>query len=447
MAPNGLAGSWDELWNEFRWELPTQYNIARECCGRWAEDRARFALFFEDADGATSAWTFWDIQRDANRLSNVLAAMGVMRGDRVAILLPQCPEAAISHIACYQMGAVVLPLARNLDAEALAYRLAHAEARVAIVDAVALEGLAPVRDSLPGLKHVIGVGGARESWVREWSRLAPLASTRYTPVATAAADPALLVYTAGAGDHVLGVPLAQRALAGNLPAFACAHGFYPKPGDMLWSPVDWADVRGLFGALLPAWSFGQPVLAYNGGFDAGKACWLARKYEVKNMFLTAPQLAAMTTAQADLAEMRDLGLRSIVCAGRLADAGFGERARATLGVAINEVYGQVETGFVVGDCAAVYARRPGALGRAYPGHRVAILNGAGRVVLPGVTGELCVRRYCHGEPDPALCGEYWRNPQAIRGRQWGDGADAWLRTGDLALQDDDGYFWFQGRIE
>ncbi len=87
-----------------RWEVPAQFNIATACCGRWAADRTRFALYWEDESGATSAHPFWDLQREANRLCNVLAALGVARGDKVALILPQRRETAVAHIAVYQMA-------------------------------------------------------------------------------------------------------------------------------------------------------------------------------------------------------------------------------------------------------------------------------------------------------------------------------------------------------
>jgi acetyl-CoA synthetase len=93
-------------------------------------------------------------------------------------------------MACYQMGAIALPISHLFGADALEYRLAHAEVRVAIIDEGGLEKLGAVRDKLPDLKHVIGVDGARESWVREWDRLLPLASSRYVARDTAADDPA-----------------------------------------------------------------------------------------------------------------------------------------------------------------------------------------------------------------------------------------------------------------
>ena len=152
------AKDYNALHDSFRWETPARYNMARECCGRWAEDRSRFALYYEDEAGATSAWTFRDIQMAANRLSNVLHALGVMRCDRVAILLPQRPETGIAHVACYQMDAIALPLSHLFGPDALEYRLADSAASVAIVDEATLPKLWAVRDRLPHLRHIIGVG-------------------------------------------------------------------------------------------------------------------------------------------------------------------------------------------------------------------------------------------------------------------------------------------------
>ena len=92
-----MTDRYDELYRGFRWQVPARFNIAHACCGRWAGDRSRFALYWEDEDGRREAWTFWDVQQQANRLSNALAALGVKRGDRVALVLPQRPESAIDR--------------------------------------------------------------------------------------------------------------------------------------------------------------------------------------------------------------------------------------------------------------------------------------------------------------------------------------------------------------
>ena len=118
-----MLDRYDELYRSFRWNVPPRYNIARACCGQWAVDRSRFALYWEDESGATAAYSFWDIQVAANRLSNALAGLGVQRGDRVAIILPQRPETAIAYMAIFQMGAIALPLSHLFGPEALEYRI------------------------------------------------------------------------------------------------------------------------------------------------------------------------------------------------------------------------------------------------------------------------------------------------------------------------------------
>ena len=450
IALDAEAPDWRTLRASFRWQVPARYNIAQACCGRWASDRSRFALYYEDEAGHTEAWTFWDVQQAANRLSNVLGAMGVMAGDRIAIILPQRPETCIAHMACYQMGAIAVPVSHRVDADALEFRLSHAEARVAIVDEGGLENLATIRQSLPQLKHVIGVGGARESWVREWATLLPLASSRYTPTDTAADDAAAIIYTSDETGDPKGALLAQRTLLGNLPGFVCSHDFYPRRGDLFWSPADWAGTGGLFDALLPCWNFGQPLLGYRGRFDPEKAFWLMEKYGVKNSFLSPAELKTMMKAVPQPKEKYDLVLRSLASAGETVGEAVCHWAREALGVTVNEMYGQTEFNCVVGNCATVTSPRPGAMGRGYPGHRVAVLDAAGQPVPPGEPGEICVQRSCDGVMDPVFMLGYWKNPEATAEKFFGGGIDdpqAWGRTGDLAKMDEDGVLWYQGRVD
>ncbi|MBK7016301.1 MAG: AMP-binding protein [Sulfuritalea sp.] len=450
MHLDATARDWNTLHSTFRWNVPERYNIARACCGRWAEDRSRFALYYEDEAGHTEAWSFWDVQQAANRLSNVLGAMGVLAGDRVAIILPQRPETGIAHMACYQMGAIALPISHLFGADALEYRLSHAEVRVAIIDENGLEKLGAVRDKLPDLKHVIGVDGARESWLREWNTLLPLASSRYTARDTSADDPALIIYTSGTTGNPKGALIAQRSLIGNLSGFVCSHDFYPQRGDMFWSPADWAWTGGLFDALLPSWAFGQPILGYRGRFDPEKAFWLMEKYGVRNSFLFPTALKMMMKAVPKPAEKYDLALRSIMSAGETVGEAVCGWAREALGVTVNEMYGQTEINYIVGNCAAVTPPKFGAMGRGYPGHRLGVLDDEGNPVAPGEMGEVCVQRSCNGELDPVFMLGYWKNPEATGEKFFGGGIhdpQAWGRTGDLAKVDEDGVLWYQGRSD
>ena len=310
-----MVNRYEELYRSFRWDVPARYNIAHACCGQWAGDRTRFALYWEDESGATAAYSFWDIQVAANRLSNALAALGVKRGDRVAILLPQRPETAIAYMAIFQMGAIALPLSHLFGPDALEYRMEHAEASVAIVEPTTIANLWAVKNKLTHLRHVIGVGGARETGVHDWDSLLQKGSTTFEKADTAADDPALIIYTSGTTGAPKGAYEAHRLLIGNLSGFVHSHDFFPQPGDMFWSPADWAWAGGLIDALLPSWALGIPILGYRGHFDAEKAYYLLEKYGVRNSFLFPTALKLMMKAVPEPRKKFKLNLRSIMSAG------------------------------------------------------------------------------------------------------------------------------------
>ena len=438
-----MPDRYEDLYRSYRWEVPARYNIARACCGSWAGDRTRFALYWEDESGAMAAYSFWDIQQAANRLSNALAALGVNRGDRVAIILPQRPETAIAYMAVFQMGAVALPLSHLFGSEALEYRMEHAEASIAMVEPSTIANLWAIRDRLTHLRHVIGVGGARERNVQPWEDLVAKAASRFSPVDTAADDPALIIYTSGTTGPPKGALKAHRVLIGNVPGFVHSHDFFPKPGDMFWSPADWAWTGGLMDALLPAWMFGIPILGYRGRFDPEKAYYLLEKYGVRNSFLFPTALKLMMKAVPSPRAKFDLGLRSVMSAGESVGVTVFEWAREELGVTINEMFGQTEINYVVGNCQSAWPAKPGSIGRPYPGHRVAVIDEQGKELAPGELGEVAVNRFFNGQRDPVFFLEYWKNESATREKFIGD----WGCTGDQAKRDEDGYLWYQGRSD
>jgi acetyl-CoA synthetase len=438
-----MRDRYEELYKSFRWHVPEQYNIAHACCGQWAADRARFALYWEDESGAQAAYSFWDIQMAANRLSNALAALGVKRGDRVAIILPQRPETAIAYVAIFQMGAIALPLSHLFGPDALEYRMQHAEASVALVEPTTVEKLVSIRDRLPQLAHVIGVGGAREAGVHAWEALLQKAGSRFARVDTAAEDPALIIYTSGTTGPPKGALKAHRVMIGNVPGFVHSHDFLPQQGDMFWSPADWAWTGGLMDALLPAWLFGVPILGYRGRFDAERAYYLLEKYGIRNAFLFPTALKMMMKAVPHPKSRYALELRSVMSAGESVGATVIDWAREELGVTVNEMFGQTEINYVVGNCQAAWPVKPGSIGRPYPGHRVAVIDDQGNELKTGELGEVAVHRYFEGQRDPVFFLEYWKNPQATREKFVGD----WGCTGDQAKRDDDGYLWYQGRSD
>ena len=428
-----------EIYDGFRWQVPERFNISEACCRRHAQDSSRVALYWEDENGAASAHTFRDLQEQANRLSNALTGLGVGRGDRVGIILPQRPETAIAHMACYQIGAVAMPLSILFGPEALEYRLRDSAAAVALVDPASLPNLAPIRDRLPALEHVIGVAGARESRVASWEPLLEKASPSSGQADTAAGEPALLIYTSGTTGPPKGALMPQRVLLGNLPGFVHSHDLYPQPGDMFWSPADWAWTGGLMDALLPTLYYGCPLLGYRGRFEPEKAFWLMQKYGVRNAFLFPTALKMMMKAVPKPRERYRLSLRSIMSAGESVGDAVFSWGRDALGVTVNEMFGQTEINYIVGNSHTLWPAKPGSIGRPYPGHRVACIDESGNEVPTGEVGE--VAAWSVG--DPVFFLEYWNNPDATRRKYTG----SWCRTGDLAKRDEDGDFWYQGRTD
>jgi len=435
---------YDAIHAAYRWSVPSDFNLANACCTRWAGDRSRFALYWEDEDGARAAYTFWDLSQQANRLSNALAARGIGRGDKVALILPQRPETAIAHIAVYQLGAVAVPLSFLFGPEALEYRLLHSDAKAAFVDPQSLPNLLPVRERCAALAHVVGVAGASGAGIVAWETLLQDASRHFTAVETRADDPAILIYTSGTTGPPKGALMPHRCLIGNLPGFTHSHDGYPQPGDLFWSPADWAWTGGLMDALLPALYLGQPIVGYRGRFDPERAFRLIERYQIRNTFLFPTALKLMMKAYPRPRDVFDVNLRSIMSAGEAVGTTVFDWARDALGVTINEMFGQTEVNYIVGNSHTLWPAKPGSMGRPYPGHRIAVIDDEGNEVPRGEPGDVAIHRVApDGTPDPIFFIEYFGNPDATRNKYAGD----WCRTGDVAIVDDDGYLWYQGRAD
>ncbi len=417
--------SWEAVRAAFRWRLPARYNIAEHACERHVGSSRPALICPDPAGGPAREWSFRELSRLSNRLANALAAGGVGRGDRVAVLLGQQVETGLAHLAAAKLGAVALPLFTLFGEEALAWRLGHSGAKALITDAAGREKVAGL--DLPALSLVV----AEDFW-----QLLERASERFEPAVTGPDDPALLIYTSGTTGPPKGALHGHRVLPGHLPGVALPHEFFPQPGDLFWTPADWAWAGGLLDVLLPAWAAGAPVLAHRAGkFDPEEAFRLMARHGVRNAFLPPTALKMMRQA-APQVPPPGLAMRSIGSGGESLGEELLGWGRDVFALTINEFYGQTECNLVIGNCASLAPVRPGWLGRAIPGHEVAVLDGAGRKLPPGEAGEIAVRR-----PDPVMFLGYWRDPEATAAKFRGE----WLLTGDLGVADEDGVFRFVGR--
>jgi acetyl-CoA synthetase len=433
-----------EVYEGFRWNVPAQFNLAEACCRRWAAERHRLALYWEDEGGETRALAYWDLLQAANRLANALAALGVARGDRVALILPQRPETIIVYLAAWQMGAIAVPLSFLFGPDALEYRLADSGAKVAVVDAQTLPGLVAVRERLPALTHVIGVAGARGTGILDWEDTLARASPSYRQAATRATDPSTIIYTSGTTGPPKGALLAHAVLLGNLPGFEHSHDGFPQEGDLFWTPADWAWTGGLWDGLMPTLYHGRAIVGFRGRFEAQSAFRLLEKYQVRNSFLFPTALKMMMKAVPRPRSRYRLDLRSLMSGGEPVGPAVFHWCREELGVTVNEIFGQTEMNYIVGNAHRLWPVKPGSMGRPYPGHRIAVIDEAGRELGPGEVGDVAVHRtWLDGTPDPVFFLGYWGNDAATAAKYTG----SWCRTGDQASWDTDGYLWYQGRAD
>ena len=434
MLPN--IRDYEQLYREFRWPKLARYNMGVDVCDKWAaQDPDRLAILNVRADGATENITFGWLRETSNRLANTLAAFDVLPGDRVAILLPQTPEAAASHIAIYKMGAIAVPLAILFGVDALSYRLSDAGVKAVITNAQGLAKLNQIRHDIPQLALVLSIDGESEGALGFHQTLAR-GRAEFNAAATTPDDPALMIYTSGTTGAAKGALHGHRVLLGHLPGVEMPHEFFPQTGDRFWTPADWAWAGGLLDCLLPSLHHGVPVVARKfEKFDPEEAFALLARTGVRNAFIPPTALRMLRSAPTPKGR-HDIRLRTLGSGGESLGAETFEWGCEALGVTINEFYGQTECNLVLASCAAIGVSKPGAIGKAVPGHNVAVIRPDGSKADAGELGQIAVQR-----PDPVMFLEYWGKPEAVAQKFIGD----WMTTGDQGTVDDEGYVTFVGR--
>ncbi|MFP3545345.1 AMP-binding protein [Rhizobium sp. SIMBA_035] len=425
---------YDDLYREFAWDIPGDFNIGRAVSDDWAaRESGRICLEHFNPDGRHQAMSYGELSQRSASLANALVSLGIRRGDRVALLLPQSFETVISHVAIYKMGAIALPLALLFGVEALEYRLKTAGASAVITNAFGMTRIAKIRDRLPELKTVISIDGGEALYFAD---LVAAYSPVFEAAGTGPDDPALMIFTSGTTGPPKGALHGHRVLAGHIPGMQFAHEGFPQAGDKVWTPSDWAWAGGLLNALLPSLLLGVPVVSSPAQkFDADTAYRIMAEMHVRNAFIP-PTALRLLKAGGDLHQKYHLDLRTIGSAGESLGRETYNWVRDALGMTVNEFYGQTECNFVISSSAAAGVSKAGAIGRPVPGHLAAVVDDKGNELPVGQTGQIGVRA-----PDPVMFLGYWNDDDATE-RKFANG---WLLTGDLAHQDEEGFITFEGR--
>ncbi len=426
-------GNYSDLVDGFEWDLPERMNIASEVFDRWSDDRRRIALFVERQDGSRDVWSYWELIRLAKRYANFLASLGVERGDRVSLVMPQSAEVAALHLAVYALGAVVLPMSSLYGPDSYRHILSDSGTGVVVVAEEHADRIRTVSDDLPDLDTLIIYGEPAEG-ERSLAEAANFPAS-FRPVDTSLMDPAMLLYTSGSTGHPKGALHGHRIIEGYLLTFKLFFSVRFDQSTVFYTPSDWAWVGGLLDILLPALVFGHPVVADQQRFSARRSFEVMARNGVTHAFLTPTALKMMAQVP-DPAGAYDLDLRVIASGGESVADELHKWSEQDLGAVINEFYGLTEVNHLVGGCESLWPGIPGWMGLPYPGRTVALLDGEGLPIAPGEIGEIAVR-----PGDPTQMIEYWGNPEATR-RQFRNG---WIMTGDQGTLDEAGYIRFLGR--
>ena len=432
-----VGTSYEEICDNFTWDIPEYFNIADAVCDRWADDPNRIALSHEAIDGSVTHYSFSQIKQYANQLANLMASLDVSRGDRVVVMLTQSPECAISHLACFKSGIVSCLASVLFGPDGIQHRLQATGAKVCITNAANLDKVRAVQSSCPDLRHVIVIDDdASEGTLSFWRSLAEQAEL-FKNVKTRSEDTAWISFTSGTTGQPKGVLMPHRLLLGNKPLFEYYYDYGPRQDDRLWSPADWAWIAGLINILLIGWYSGARVVSTDmQGFNAQEAFRILGEHKITVSLLTPTVLKLMR--QIDDDESKELDLRVVLSGGEAVGKELALWADERFGLTISEGFGQTECNGMIGTNPRLMNVRHGSLGKAMPGSVCAIVDDDGQEVAPGVPGNIAIKR-----PHPAMFSGYLDNPAATDAKFVND----WMMTGDLGEQDEDGYLWFHGRTD
>jgi acetyl-CoA synthetase/medium-chain acyl-CoA synthetase len=429
---------YDAAVRDFRLAVPDRFNFTRDVVGRWARDPDRLAMLWLGRDGLERRLTFGDFAERAGRFAAVLQRHGVRPGDRVMVQLARVPEWWEVLLGCLQAGAVAVPGTVLLTPKDIHYRTTLAQAAAFVTDAEGAARVDQVREDCPSLRLLFQVGGEPDQgWLDYGHELADAGQPRL--VDTASSDAALIYFTSGT--------------VGNPKMVLHTHASYPigheitgrfwldlRPGDLHLNLSENGWAKAAWSSLFGPWRMGAALFVQDarGRFNAAETLELLEHYPITTF--CAPPTAYRMLVLEDLRRRSLASLRWCVGAGEPLNPEVIETWLRGTGHLIRDGYGQTETVLLCANFPTLEVR-PGSMGKPSPGMTVAVIDEEGVPLPPEREGDIAVR---HRPQRPVgLFKEYWRNPEATEACRRGD----WYVTGDRALVDRDGYFWFVGRAD
>jgi acetyl-CoA synthetase len=419
MTSTRSFSSYDEAVAQHHWDVPERYSIAADICDKHPRDK--LAMIHEDFQGRVRHVEWGELQDTSNRFANVLSAHGVVKGDRVAMLLPPTPETAAAFIGTWKAGAILLSMSVLYGDEGIRHRLADSQPKVAVTNEANL--------------HRIDSGLAEHVLVLD-DELLSQGATEFDTLETSSEDPAQLYYSSGTTGLAKGILHAHRYLLAH-EEFVYCHDV--RDNEIFHGMGEWAWAAGIC-PLIGPWRYGavQAVYQREGGFDPHKQLDFLSRHEVSNVFGTPTAIRSMMSI-GDAGTRYPQKFRIVCSAGEPLNPEAIRWFREQYGITVLDYYGLTESYPLCANYPFMEVRE-GSMGRPMPGWEVAILDEDERPVAQGERGEICLK----ARSNPHYPLGYWNRPQEDSEEVFGGD---WFHTKDAARADEDGYFWYEGRAD
>lgn len=428
---------YDKTYAEFKWEVPEYFNFARDVVDKWAEESDKLAMWWVDDHGNERKFNFSDFKVRSSKLANVLKDQGIGKGDRVFLLLPRVPEWWESMLALMRLGAIIMPGTSQLKPKDIKYRFEASQGVAIITDEENAPKVDEIAAEIPQLKTKIVVGN-REGWL-SYEELVSKASSDFTVENTRSDDPAMLFFTSGTTGYPK-MTVHTQASYGIGHQITGKYWLDLRPDDLHWNLSDTGWAKAAWSSFFGPWNMGAAVFVHHstGKFDAKSTLEMLEKYPITT--LCGPPTAYRVFVLEDLKQYNFSTLRHCVAAGEPLNPEVIEVWEEATGTIIRDGYGQTESVLLVGSFPCLKVKY-GSMGKPSPGFYVSVIDENGNELKPGQEGDIAVR--IKPNRPVGLFKEYWNDPERTAATVRGD----WYITGDRAVKDEDGYFWFVGRAD
>ncbi|KGA96612.1 acetyl-CoA synthetase [Alkalihalobacillus alcalophilus ATCC 27647 = CGMCC 1.3604] len=431
--------NWESVKEQFSWNDTGKVNLAYEAIDRHAvgEKASQIALYYNDAKRDES-FTYEEMKRNSNKAANVLKEVGVEKGDRVFIFMPRSPELYFALLGTIKLGAIVGPLFEAFMEGAVRDRLEDSEAKVLVTTPALLERV-PVGD-LPALEKILII----DDKVKEDDKIVDFlsqfnkASDEFEVEWVDLEDPLILHYTSGSTGKPKGVLHVHNAMIQHYQTAKWVLDL--KEEDVYWCTADPGWVTGTSYGIFGPWLAGVTNVVKGGRFSPADWYETLQKYNV-TVWYSAPTAFRMLMSAGDtVVEKYDLSsVRHVLSVGEPLNPEVVRWGMKVFNLRIHDTWWMTETGAQLICNYPAMEIRPGSMGKPIPGVEAAIIDNQGNVLPPNRMGNLAIKKGW-----PSMMRAIWKNEPKYNSYFEIDG---WYVSGDSAYMDEDGYFWFQGRVD